>query len=84
MTRKIDSDQPYPVLVTKHLISALCRYSCRAVAQEAAQDPEEQLMLEEVLVTATKRGDINLQDVPMSITAFTDCRHYTAGLQETR
>jgi len=39
-----------------------------AQAQDAA---EENRALEEVIVTATKRGALNLQDVPMSITAFT-------------
>ena len=73
MTRKIDSDQPYPVKSLSTLISALCAsIPAAAVAQEADQDSREQLILEEVTVTATKRGDINLQDVPMSITAFTN------------
>ena len=49
-------------------ISAICAGvpAGQALAQEAGN-----LALEEVIVTATKRGALNLQDVPISITAFT-------------
>ncbi len=76
MTRKIDSNQKYPVKSLSAIISAICAgIPTAAYAQDSAQEEGGEagtLTLEEVLVTATKRGDINLQDVPMSITAFTD------------
>jgi iron complex outermembrane receptor protein len=77
VTRKNDSNQPYPVKSLSTIISAICAgIPAAAVAQDAAEGEGrysgEELLLEEVMVTATKRGDINLQDVPMSITAFTD------------
>jgi iron complex outermembrane receptor protein len=77
VTRKTDSAQHYPVKSLNAIISAICAgIPAGAYAQDAAQVESEDsgyaLVLEEVLVTATKRGDINLQDVPMSITAFTN------------
>ena len=52
-------------------ISAIC--AGVPLSQAHAQDADESaLKLEEVIVTATKRGALSLQDVPMSITAFTD------------
>ena len=77
MKRKTDSTQQYPVNSLSAIISAICAgIPAGAYAQDAAQvesgGSNDVLVLEEVLVTATKRGDINLQDVPMSITAFTD------------
>lgn len=58
-----------PRKVLSTAISAICAGvpGIQAFAQEAA----EAGALEEVLVTATKRGALNLQDVPLSITAFT-------------
>jgi len=57
-------------------ISAICAGIPTAFAQESAQedsqDSNDSLVFEEILVTATKRGKLNLQDIPMSITAFTD------------
>jgi outer membrane receptor protein involved in Fe transport len=41
------------------------------LAQDARDDAEEQPVLEEILVTASKRGEVALQDVPISIQAFT-------------
>ncbi len=49
-------------------ISAICAGVPLAQAQDAN---EGNLALEEVIVTATKRGALSLQDVPVSITAFT-------------
>ena len=75
MTRKNKPAQSYPAVSLSTIISTICAgIPAAAYAQDAAQeeDGDTSLMLEEVLVTATKRGDINLQDVPMSITAFTD------------
>jgi len=75
MKRKTNSPQQYPVNSLSAIISAICAgIPAGAYAQDADQVESEEntLVLEEVLVTATKRGDINLQDVPMSITAFTD------------
>ena len=51
-------------------ISALCAGVPLAHAQDAATG--ETVSLEEVIVTATKRGELHLQDGPLSITAFTD------------
>lgn len=51
-------------------ISAVC--AGVPLAQVHAQDAEAgTLALEEVIVTGTKRGALNLQDVPLSITALT-------------
>jgi iron complex outermembrane receptor protein len=50
-------------------ISAVCAGVPMAHAQEAESGA---VALEEVIVTATKRGALSLQDVPLSITAFTD------------
>lgn len=76
MTRKVELDQPYPIKSLSALISAVCAGVPAVYAQDSAPDegPESrsQRILEEVTVTATKRGNIHLQDVPMSITAFTD------------
>ena len=51
-------------------ISAIC--AGVPLAQVHAQDASggNKGALEEIIVTATKRGALNLQDVPMSITAF--------------
>ena len=55
-------------------ISAIAAGVPVASAQEA--EPEEnqnsgdELRIEEILVTATKRGELSMQDVPMAITAF--------------
>lgn len=54
-------------------ISAIC--AGVPLAQVHAQDQdatEANLTLEEVFVTASKRGALNLQDVPLSVTAFTN------------
>ena len=52
-------------------VSALC--AGVPLAQAQSQDvADETSALEEVIVTGTKRGALNLQDVPISITAFTD------------
>ena len=46
--------------------------ACAGVAPSAlAQDNDDALRIEEIIVTATKR-EASLQDIPMSITAFTD------------
>ncbi|MEJ8569120.1 TonB-dependent receptor [Elongatibacter sediminis] len=50
-------------------ISAIC--AGVPAGQVFAQQGDEAGALEEVIVTATKRGALNLQDVPLSITAFT-------------
>ena len=64
-------------------ISALCAGAGVAHAQDQDQDQEAASgrVLEEVLVTATKRGALNLQDVPMTITAFTDADIKTQGFK---
>ena len=58
---------------SKKALSATITAICAGVPLAQAQDADEgSLKLEEVIVTATKRGALSLQDVPMSITAFTD------------
>jgi len=64
-------------------ISAICAGVPLAQAQDADQAPAaEKLMLEEVTVTATKRGSLNLQDVPISITAFTSENIKAQGMKK--
>jgi iron complex outermembrane receptor protein len=64
-------------------ISAICAGVPLAQAQDADQIPtEERLALEEVTVTATKRGSLHLQDVPISITAFTGENIQAQGLKK--
>jgi outer membrane receptor protein involved in Fe transport len=53
------------------------------LAQAQAQDAaDETLGLEEVIVTGTKRGALNLQDVPLSITALTSETIRTQGFKQ--
>ena len=64
-------------------ISAICAGVPLAQAQDTDQVPaQEKLTLEEVTVTATKRGSLNLQDVPISITAFTAENIKAQGLKK--
>jgi outer membrane receptor protein involved in Fe transport len=61
-------------------ISAVC--AGVPLAQVHAQDAEKgSLALEEVIVTGTKRGALNLQDVPISIMALTGETIQTQGLK---
>lgn len=76
MTREKTNPQRLTPKTLTTAISAICAGVPIAYAQESALDNDqggdELLILEEILVTATKRGKLNLQDIPMSITAFTD------------
>ncbi|RPH96649.1 MAG: hypothetical protein EHM68_10865, partial [Lysobacterales bacterium] len=60
-------------------ISAVCAGVPLAQAQEAT---DETLALEEVIVTATKRGALSLQDIPISITALTSETIRTQGFRQ--
>ena len=60
-------------------ISALCAGVPMAQAQDAT---DETVALEEVIVTGTKRGALNLQDVPLSITALTSETIRTQGFKQ--
>ena len=60
----VDSLPRFPKRAIAVAVSAACG---GAYAAEQAQES----VIEEIVVTATKRAE-NLQDVPMSITAFTD------------
>ena len=60
-------------------ISALCAGVPMAQAQDAG---DEAVALEEVIVTGTKRGALNLQDVPLSITALTAETIRTQGFKQ--
>ena len=54
-------------------LPALLYFTAPAIAQEpAGEESEEQMagVLEEVMVTAMKRGEISIQDVPLSIRAI--------------
>jgi outer membrane receptor protein involved in Fe transport len=87
VTDKFDPAQPYPANSLTAIISAICAgLPAAAQAQDADQadgdNSGHQRVLEEVTVTATKRGDINLQDVPMSITAFTDAQITLQGFKQ--
>ncbi len=56
--------------------------ACAGVAPSAlAQDNDDALRIEEIIVTATKR-EANLQDIPMSITAFTDADIVRQGFKQ--
>ncbi len=64
-------------------ISAICAGVPLAHAQSVDQgESDESGALEEVIVTATKRGALNLQDVPISITAFTGAAIKAQGLKK--
>jgi iron complex outermembrane receptor protein len=64
-------------------ISAICAGVPLAHAQDAEQNEAATgLALEEVIVTASKRGALNLQDVPISITAFTNENIRVQGLKK--
>ena len=75
MSKKSKSSDLLPLKSLGTVITTICAgvpvASAQEAVQENSQDTGDQLMLEEILVTATKRGALNLQDVPMSITAFT-------------
>jgi len=75
MTLENTASQRFTPKTLTAAISAICAGIPVAQAQEAAQEggqnAGDSLVIEEILVTATKRGALNLQDVPMSITAFT-------------
>ena len=63
-------------------VSAVCAGASPAVAQDAGNTQGDQRILEEVVVTATKRGALSLQDVPMSITAFTEAEIEMQGFKK--
>lgn len=62
-------------------ISAVCAGVPLAQAQ-AQEVNEETRALEEVIVTATKRGALSLQDIPISITALTSETIRTQGFKQ--
>ena len=62
-------------------ISAVCAGVPLAQAQ-AQEANDEARMLEEVIVTATKRGALSLQDIPISITALTSETIRTQGFKQ--
>ena len=56
--------------------------ACAGVAPNAmAQDADDELRIDEIIVTATKRA-VSLQDVPMSVTAFTEADIVKAGFKQ--
>ncbi|MDT8320296.1 MAG: TonB-dependent receptor [Xanthomonadales bacterium] len=64
------SPYSFPRKTLSTAISAFCAGVPMAHAQDQATG-EETRLLEEVIVTGTKRGALNLQDVALSITALT-------------
>lgn len=74
MAKKIESPHQISKRALSAAISAVCAGVPAAYAQEAepeeGQDTGDELRIEEILVTATKRGELSMQDVPMAITAF--------------
>jgi outer membrane receptor protein involved in Fe transport len=54
-----------------------------ALAQQGAQAPNQRLAIEEIVVTAKQRQE-NLQDVPLSITAFTGEALQERGILDVR
>jgi outer membrane receptor protein involved in Fe transport len=76
MKKNPDPSELFSLKSLTAVFSSICAGVPAAYAQEATQDDTqdagESLAIEEILVTATKRGALNLQDVPMSITAFTN------------
>jgi len=70
----------------KHLATSIgAAVSTLASGVAAAQDQGDEQQtraLEEVMVTGTKRGALSMQDVPVSITAFTDEKITTEGLKK--
>ncbi|MGK2927797.1 MAG: TonB-dependent receptor [Lysobacterales bacterium] len=61
-----------PYSFSRKSLSAAISAVCAGVPLAQAQDAvDETLALEEVIVTATKRGALSLQDIPISITALT-------------
>jgi outer membrane receptor protein involved in Fe transport len=66
----------------KHAVgTAVSALAAGAAGAQAQEQEAEGLMLEEVLVTATRRGALSLQDVPISITAFTEEQIRTQGFR---
>ena len=69
MTLENTTSQRFTPKTLTAAISAICAGIPLSQAQESAQedgqDAGDGLVLEEILVTATKRGALNLQDVPM-------------------
>ena len=67
-----------PHQLSRKALSAAISTICAGIPVASAQDaePEEnqnssdELRIEEILVTATKRGELSMQDVSMAITAF--------------
>ncbi len=86
MAKNLKSAESLPIKSLSTVISTIYAGIPVASAQDTVQgekqDSSESLTLEEVLVTATKRGALNLQDVPMSITAFTDKDIVAQGFKE--
>jgi outer membrane receptor protein involved in Fe transport len=78
-------DHVPPHSFSRKSLSAAISAVCAGVplAQVQAQDAEaETQALEEVIVTATKRGALNLQDIPISITALTSETIRTQGFKQ--
>jgi hypothetical protein len=70
MKKNPDPSELFSLKSLTAVFSSICAGVPAAYAQEATQDDTqdagESLAIEEILVTATKRGALNLQDVPMT------------------
>ncbi len=83
MSNKKESQTSIPFTNVSAIVSAMCAGAAPALAQDqAGATGADQRLLEEVIVTATKRGALNLQDVPMSITAFTEAEIELQGFKK--
>lgn len=83
MSVKKESHTSIPFTNLSAVVSAMCAGAAPAVAQDqAGAAGVDERLLEEVIVTATKRGALNLQDVPMSITAFTETEIELQGFKK--
>lgn len=82
MNNKIQPPQQISLKALGTAVSALCAGASPAIAQDQSGENDADVrILEEVIVTATKRGALNLQDVPMSITAFTEAEIEMQGFK---
>jgi len=78
MGDKHDSRKAYRYFTFGTAISTL---AAGATGVQAQEEGSSELVLEEVLVTATRRRALNLQDVPIAITAFTEETITTQGFK---
>ncbi|KAA9131666.1 TonB-dependent receptor [Marinihelvus fidelis] len=83
MANEPQSRQRFPLGTLGATVSAVCAGLPTAHAQVDGDDDTVQFnVLEEVIVTGTKRGELSLQDVPVSITALGEETIRTQGFKQ--